>query len=95
MASYRVYVCQGESCKRRGAQAVWQALRREVAAQGAQETADLIVGGCQGRCDFGPNLIVHPGATKYSGATAEIAPVIVRSHLLSGSVVDDLLFREW
>ena len=45
-------------------------LRREVQAQGATEQADLIVGGCQGRCDFGPNLIVHPGATKYSEVKA-------------------------
>ena len=95
MASYRVYVCQSDSCKRNGGQAVWQALRREVRAQGAEEAADLIVGGCQGRCDYGPNITIHPGATKYSGLAPDDAATIVREHLLGGRVVDDLLFRGW
>ena len=95
MATYRVYVCHNTSCKQMGAQAVWQALRREVRAQAEDEVAELIVAGCQGRCDFGPNLTIHPGATKYSGVTPEDAALIVREHLLGGSVVDRLIFREW
>jgi (2Fe-2S) ferredoxin len=95
MATFRVYVCQGDSCKRRGAQAVWQALRREVYSQAAEEAGDLIVGGCQGRCDYGPNLIIHPGATKYSGTTPQDVPAIVREHLLGGKIVEELRFGGW
>lgn len=95
MASYRIYVCQGDSCKRLGAQAVWQALRREVRSQAAEEAGELIVGGCQGRCDYGPNLTIHPGATKYSGTAPEDASTIVRRHLLGGEIVDDLIFPGW
>jgi (2Fe-2S) ferredoxin len=95
MATYRVYACHGESCKRDGAQAVWQALRREVQVQDAGEAANLIVGGCQGRCDHGPNLIVHPGATKYSGVTAPDAARIVSEHLLAGHPVEELRFQGW
>ena len=95
MPGYRVYVCHNEHCKRNGAQAVWQALRRELQAQGIQETVELIVAGCQARCDFGPNLTIHPGPTKYSGVTPEDAPAIVREHLAGGAVVEDLLFRDW
>lgn len=95
MATYRVYACHGDSCKRDGAQSVWQALRREVQAQGATEQADLIVGGCQGRCDFGPNLIVHPGATKYSDVKLRDVAKIVREHLLQGCPVEELRFQGW
>lgn len=95
MANYRVYVCHGDACKRLGAQAVWQALRREVQAQAAQEVADLIVAGCQGRCDYGPNLTIHPGATKYGGLSPKDAAQIVREHLLGGQVVDELVFGGW
>jgi len=94
MATYRVYVCHNDSCKRHGASAVWQALRREVRAQGADDV-DLIVAGCLGRCDYGPNLMIHPGATKYSGVVPDDAPTIVHDHLLGGVLVDDLLFRDW
>ena len=95
MAKYRVYVCHNISCKSLGAPAVWQALRREVVRQGAEDAADLIVAGCQGRCDYGPNLTIHPGATKYSGVTPEDAPAIVHDHLLRDQIVDDLIFRGW
>lgn len=95
MSSYRVYVCHGASCKHGGAQQVWQALQREVQAQGANDAASLIVGGCQGRCDFGPNLTIHPGATKYSGVTDRDVPAIVREHLLRGHILDDLVFDGW
>ena len=95
MSNYRIYVCHNDHCKRNGAQAVWQALRRELRAQEAEDVADLIVAGCQGRCDFGPNLTIHPGATKYSGVTSEDAPAIVREHLRDGQVIDRLIFREW
>ena len=95
MATFRVYVCQSDSCKRNGAQALWRALRHEVQAQAAGEAADLIVGGCQGRCDYGPNLIIHPGAIKYSALTPADAATVVREHLLDGKVVEELLFRGW
>ncbi len=95
MSNYRVYVCHGASCKHGGAQRVWQALRRETQTQSAEDAASLIVGGCQGRCDFGPNLTIHPGATKYSGVAAEDGSRIVREHLLRGSILEDLVFDGW
>ena len=95
MSTYRVYVCHNSFCKQRGAQAVWRALRREARIQAAEEEVEFIVAGCQGRCDFGPNLTIHPGATKYSGVTPEDAPAIIGDHLLGGNVVEELVFREW
>ena len=95
MTAYRVYVCHGDSCKRGGAQKLWHALRHEIEAQDAREAADLIVGGCQGRCDYGPNLIVHPGATKYSGLVPSDAGRIVHDHLRDGHPVEDLRFGGW
>lgn len=95
MATYRVYACHGDSCKQDGAQAVWQALRREVQAQDAGEAVDLIVGGCQGRCDLGPNLIVHPGATKYSHVRLRDVARIVSEHLKQGCPVEELRFLGW
>ncbi len=95
MSNYRVYVCQGDTCKRLGAQKIWRALQHEIRAQGAEDVVALIVGGCQGRCDYGPNLTIHPGATKYSGLAPEDAATVVREHMLGDCIVDELVFREW
>ncbi len=95
MAPYRVYVCHNTTCKSRGAGNIWRALRRELNQAGAQAEAELIVATCQGRCEYGPNLTVHPGATKYKGVEADDATAIVQDHLLGGEIVERLVFREW
>ncbi len=95
MAGYRVYVCHNTTCKSRGVGNVWRALRRELESVGAEAQAELIVATCQGRCEYGPNLTVHPGATRYSGVTPEDAAAIARDHLVHGEVVERLIFREW
>ena len=93
MSTYRIYVCHNESCKRAGGQAVWQALRRELQAHNAGDRVEMIVAGCQARCDFGPNLTVHPGATRYSGVAPADASAIVTRHILGGEPVEELVFR--
>lgn len=95
MAGYRVYVCHNTTCKSRGAGNVWRALRRELNQAGTEAEAELIVATCQGRCEYGPNLTVHPGATKYKGVEADDAAAIVQDHLLRGEIVERLVFREW
>ena len=95
MSTYRIYVCHNDSCKRAGAQAVWKALQRELQTHDANGQAEMIVSGCQARCDFGPNLTIHPGGTKYSGVAAEDTQAIVKRHLLGGQIVEELVSRWW
>lgn len=95
MSPYRVYVCHNDSCKIRGAREVWRALHRELQRHAAEADTELIVATCQGRCEWGPNLTIHPGATKYSGVTPDDAEAIVREHLAGGQPVERLIFSEW
>ncbi len=95
MSNYRVYFCHNDSCKRRGAQAAWNALRQAVHEHGLNDHSSLIVSGCQGRCDYGPNMTIHPGATKYSGVGPEDAMRIAEEHLGADRIVDDLLYKGW
>ncbi len=91
---YRVYVCQHRECKARGAGATWRTLERALARTPAAQ-AELIVAGCQARCELGPNITVHPGATKYCGVDAAAALQIVEQHLAGGAVVTALLADPW
>lgn len=94
MATYRVYVCFNRDCKERGSALVWKTFEREVALRGLADEVELIVAGCQGRCDWGPNVTVHPGATKYSGVDAKAAEAITERHLVGGEVATEFLFGE-
>ncbi len=73
---------------------VWQALQSEVAAQRLGERCELIVSGCQGRCEDGPNVNVYPNLVKYIAVTPELARRIVREHIVAGQPVDEARLTE-
>ena len=95
MGNYRVYFCHNDACKRRGAQGAWAALRQAVRERDLEDRSTLIVSGCQGRCDYGPNITIHPGATKYSEVGPDEATRIAEEHLAADRIVDDLVFGGW
>lgn len=92
--AYRVYICHNRDCAARGARHVWSAFQHEIALRGLDERCDLIVSGCQSRCEWGPNVNVYPNLTKYVEVTPEIARRIVREHLELGQPVADAIFDD-
>ena len=93
-AKQRVYVCHGTNCSQRGASMIWSALSSEVQQHGLAERCELIVSGCQGRCEDGPNLNVYPRLIKYSQLTAEKVRRIVAEHLAAGTPVQEYRYEE-
>jgi (2Fe-2S) ferredoxin/SAM-dependent methyltransferase len=90
---YHVYVCDqakpegAPACSARGSGAVIEALRREVAAQGLSDAVQLTTCGSLGLCERGPNLVVYPEGSWYSGVRPEDVPEIVREHFGQGRPV--------
>jgi (2Fe-2S) ferredoxin len=87
---YRLYLCNGPHCTARGCARVRDALDTALWEQRV-EGVELLASGCQDHCDHGPNLLIHPGATRYAGLTAERAREIVRQHLRGGRPVEEWL----
>ena len=87
----RVYVCHGPTC---GAlvRPIWQALAAAIDQQGVDERCELIVSGCQGRCEVAPNINVFPNLTKYARVTPTGAIRIVGEHVVAGQPVQELIF---
>jgi (2Fe-2S) ferredoxin/SAM-dependent methyltransferase len=77
-------------CSARGSAAVLEALRREIGAAGLADTVQLTTTGSMGLCERGPNLVVYPGGTWYSGVTPADVPQIVREHFAGGRPVGRL-----
>ena len=73
---YHVFVCDQQKpegvpcCSARGGAAVIDALRAEVGRQGLGETVQITMCGSLGLCERGPNMVVYPEGTWYSGRTA-------------------------
>ena len=88
----RVYVCHGPTC---GAlvRPVWQTLALAIQQHGLAERCELIVSGCQGRCEVAPNINVFPRLIKYARVTPAAAARIAAEHLAGGQPVEELRFR--
>jgi (2Fe-2S) ferredoxin len=90
---HHVFVCEQKKpdglpcCAARGSAAVIAALRREVAVQGLLDQVLVTSCGSIGLCEHGPNLVVYPEGTWYSGVSATDVPEIVREHLGGGRPV--------
>jgi len=98
--AYHVFACDQKKpdglpcCSSRGSAAVLAALRREVAAAGLADAVQITTTGSLGLCERGPNLVVYPGGTWYSGVTPADVPEIVREHFKAGRPVQRLANRD-
>jgi len=88
-----VYVCRGTGCVSGGGDAVFDALRTEVARQGVKGS-EIDFTGCHGFCQQGPNVVVEPDGIFYTHVEPEDTAEIVLSHLQSGEPVERLFYRD-
>lgn len=87
---FHVFVCDQQKpeglpcCAARGGAQIVEILRREVHARGLDDKVQVTACGSLGLCEHGPNLVVYPEGTWYSGVTPADVPEMVRSHFQEG-----------
>jgi (2Fe-2S) ferredoxin len=97
---YHVFVCEQQKpegvpcCSARGAAGVIEELRAEVARRGLANDVQVTVCGSIGLCDRGPNVVVYPEGTWYSGVQRGDVAEIVESHFRGGRAVERLVNRD-
>ena len=93
---YRVLLCNGPRCTRRGALPLWKLLREELKAVGRLETEDgvhITRSQCQFPCDQGPTLSVYPPGEWYCIRDAEDVKRLVRERFVEERAVPELIMR--
>lgn len=94
---FHIFACDQQkpegvpSCAARGSAATIEALRREIATRGLQDEVQITACGSLGLCEHGPNLVVYPEGTWYSGVSAADVAEIVQSHIENAMPVERLL----
>ncbi len=94
---YHVFICNQQKpegvpgCCARGAQKVIDALRRELGTRGLEDQVQVTTCGSLGLCESGPNMVVYPEGTWYSGLKPEDVREIVESHFVNGKPVARLV----
>jgi (2Fe-2S) ferredoxin len=89
-----VLLCNGGSCKKRGAEAVTDAIRASILEQGLQDEIHTTKTLCNGRCDDGPVVIVLPDCVWFQKMRIEQADQFVTQTLQHGIIpLDQWLFK--
>ncbi|KXG77403.1 NADP-reducing hydrogenase subunit HndC [Fervidicola ferrireducens] len=96
MEFYRahVLVCRGTGCTASGSESVMEAFEKEIEKRGLSKEVKVLLTGCLGLCELGPNIIIYPEGTYYCKVKAEDVPEIVEEHLVKGRIVERLLYKE-
>jgi len=76
----KIKICQKSDCRKRGSKQVQRAI--ELALQESGRTEDIHVQsiGCMGQCKAGPNLVVLPDKTRYTGVKPRNVVHILQQH---------------
>jgi (2Fe-2S) ferredoxin len=86
MACKYVLVCQNEDCKQRGSAGVLQRLTETLRDSGDIEVKPYM---CFGGCQAGPNIVLYPQKTWYSGVRESDVEGIA-AHAKGGAPVERL-----
>jgi NADP-reducing hydrogenase subunit HndC len=79
LKTYRTHllVCAGTGCVSCGAFDLKDALGKEIARRNLQDEILIIATGCNGFCERGPILMVHPDGVFYQRLKVQDVPFLV------------------
>ena len=82
------------SCEASGAGAVLTAFLNEIDESGIGDEVQVTTCGCLGICGRGPNVVVYPGGTWYSGVGPDQVKLIVNGHFINNTPVEELTIKD-
>lgn len=91
---HHVLVCGGTGCHSSNGDKIKNLIEEKVNEKGLSEDIQVILTGCFGLCESGPNIVVYPEGVFYSHVTLEDVPEIVEEHIVKGHIVRRRLFKE-
>jgi len=94
LKQYRTHllVCAGTGCVSCGSFKIKEALEKEIKKRKLEDEVLVIATGCNGFCERGPILMVHPEGVFYQQLKVEDVPFLVEEHLLKGRPVKKLMY---
>ncbi len=85
-----VVICGGTNCSSSNSIKIKEKIEEELKKRNLDEEVNLVVSGCMGLCQMGPNMVVYPDEVFYIRLKEEDAVEIVETHFLKGRVVKRL-----
>lgn len=77
------------ACANRGSEALKDALKSALKDRGLKGRVRVSSSGCLGRCELGPNVMVFPDGTWFSGVREEDLPALIERYLERGPALPE------
>lgn len=97
---YHIYICTQKkpegapSCLGIGAKEVLASLNHELKVSGLSDDVQVTTCGCLGICGKGPNMVIYPDGTWYTGLTPQRVSKIVNEHIKNNHPVQDFSLND-
>jgi NADH:ubiquinone oxidoreductase subunit F (NADH-binding)/(2Fe-2S) ferredoxin len=89
-----LHVCDGTGCRALGSQKVLAGLQKEIADRELDLSIQVVGTGCPGFCECGPLVTIYPERISYQKVKLEDVPDIVSRTLVSGEIIERLLYSD-
>ncbi|MBQ9980059.1 MAG: NADH-quinone oxidoreductase subunit NuoF [Oscillospiraceae bacterium] len=90
----QVLVCCDTGCRSSKSTEILEALQQEALDAGLEHRVIIEKTGCFGLCAAGPVVMVYPEGIFYAKVKPEDAGQIIREHIIEGTPVERLLYKE-
>ncbi|WP_313756880.1 NADH-quinone oxidoreductase subunit NuoF [Tissierella sp.] len=94
LKKHHILVCGGTGCHSGGGDKIKNLIEEKINEKGLGEEIQVVLTGCFGLCESGPNIVVYPEGVFYSHVTLEDVEEIVEEHIIKGHIVKRRLFKE-
>ncbi len=84
-----VFICNGESCLRAGANENTLELREHLKQRLLNDEVHTVRTRCMGQCKQGPIVFMHPEGLWYKEVNLDVSREIVNQHLLQNKLVSN------
>jgi (2Fe-2S) ferredoxin len=88
------FICNGDSCLKKGSGDTTTQLRAAIVAAGAKPHLHTVRTQCTDQCPHGPVVFVHPEGTWYQRITADKAEALAQRHLLAGEPLTECILHQ-
>jgi NADH:ubiquinone oxidoreductase subunit F (NADH-binding)/(2Fe-2S) ferredoxin/NAD-dependent dihydropyrimidine dehydrogenase PreA subunit len=89
-----LHVCDGTGCRALGSQKVLAGLQKEITDRKLDLSIQVVGTGCPGFCECGPLVTIYPERISYQKVKLEDVPEIVSRTLVSGEIIERLLYSD-
>lgn len=85
-----VVICGGTNCSSSHSIEIKNKIEEELKKKGLEKEVNLVVSGCMGLCQLGPNMVVYPDEVHYIKLKEQDVTELVETHFLKGRVLKRL-----